>query len=253
MQKTKLTDLWNCFSPGSIRCINLKERKDRKQQSLQVFQHLNIPVTFYEAIRDPKGGEHGCFESHRAVMQECLKDPQCEYALIFEDDVDLLNMPSKSAIDEVVRFLKTTDDWSILFLGGLPNLLNNRIKHVSEYTHIVSAQCQLTHAYIVSRAFMTHFSMISHEAFSVPIDALFAIHRKAYTVYPPWFYQTNSPSDISTAPRYTNHLRKGFVHCKNSYAYYINIPLVFLFLVCLVIVITLLIVCIFHIFKKKVN
>jgi len=257
-----LAPLWQKFEQGSIRCINLQDRHDRKHAVSKVFQQLQMPVQFFETTRDLKGGERGCFESHRAVMRECLSNPNCQYALILEDDVDVLQMPTEETVLEVIRFLETEKDWALLFLGAL---LNNRHSKLPHYKHILKAHCLETHAYIASRSFMQEFVNVSYETFYAPIDTLFRDHNKAYTVYPTWFYQTNSPSDIVPLSMYKRlpFVNKKIAHLRNVCAhkihipfakessYYFNIPLMLLLLTCLVIVISLLIVCFIQWCKSK--
>src|SRR4029078_2374814 len=130
-----LPTLWDDIK--YIRCINLTERPDRKRTSSQMFQSLQIPAVYYETQRDPKGGERGCYESHRMVMKDCVENyPECPYALIFEDDADVLNVPSEQSIEEVRRFLKTQTNWHILFLGASPNLVVEKTRPLKDFTFI---------------------------------------------------------------------------------------------------------------------
>ena len=62
---------WMYFD--SIRCINLRERKDRYEQASEVFKKLKIPVEWFLTDRHPNGGMQGCFESHLSCIKQAYE------------------------------------------------------------------------------------------------------------------------------------------------------------------------------------
>lgn len=139
-----------------IVCINIDERKERKQQASELFNQLNIKARFHIVKRHPKGGVYGCFESHI----DCIKDAYrkgIESLLVFEDDIK--NSPSYTTkqVQTCVEFLKQRKGkWDIFYLGYFPfddtkGSLKGLFKARFETDNIISFSPLATHAYCVSR------------------------------------------------------------------------------------------------------
>ena len=137
----------------SVFCINLKERKDRYEQSRQLFDRLNIPVEFYFAEKK-KSGKFGCFDSHVNVIRKSYHRGD-EHVLIFEDDI--VETPSfhESVMKDVCKYLKKSKceyfqlGYSILdmeeFVSYFTANQNGSILNYNGFT---------THAYCLNRTGM---------------------------------------------------------------------------------------------------
>ena len=77
-----------------IICVNLDERTDRWQASLEQFDLVGIKdrVERFSAIKS-ENGRNGCGMSHIEVVKLC-KDNNYKTPLIFEDDVSFLESPN---------------------------------------------------------------------------------------------------------------------------------------------------------------
>jgi len=226
------TRFWSQFD--MILCINIKERTDRKRESQLVFQKMGIPVEYMDVTRHPQSGEIGCFESHQACMRKAYK-ANCSNVLIFEDDLDELNSPTEHMLAEVIRFIKTNREWDLLFLGAYPSVFFDTSKSVLNFTSIYKVSSQLCHAYCVSRKMMEKMLQIDHSFFNAPIDIVYLANKNSYCLFPCVFYQSDSPSDISTSLRGTPLIRKSYVQFKNMYSQYSPIPLYHVMIVLIVI------------------
>lgn len=87
-----------------IICINLQHRTDKKQKVTKVFNQLNIPVQFYFAKPHPRGGRHGCFQSHMDVIMKAYHDG-INNLLIFEDDVVSSPAYSPTSVETAIAFI----------------------------------------------------------------------------------------------------------------------------------------------------
>jgi len=247
LQLTK-ENCWSMFP--QIWCINLEDRLDRKQSSMAFFQKHQIPVEYFTAKRHAGGSEHGVFDSHIQVMKRALEqDPDVSHVLIFEDDVDMLNHPTAETINDVRNFLNSTIKWDIFFLGAYPNIVFDRTKWVNGFSHIYKTHSQLSHAYVVSRSFMERMITVDYEVFCAPIDALYLLMPNNYAIFPTWFYQTDSPSDVSKQPRYNNFIRKMAVQFKGFYASTVNCPLIYILIVVIVILVLIIFLLLYYLAK----
>ena len=237
-----LASFWAQFD--LILCINLKERQDRRHDIQLVFDRMGIVAQFYTAERHPISGEIGCFESHQACMRTAY-NAGCNNVLIFEDDGAELTAPTEHMMREIIRFIKTNTDWDLLFLGGYPSVFFETSKSVPSYTHIVKCPSQLTHSYAVSRKMMQKMLRITHSFFNASIDALYLVNKNSYVVQPTIFYQTDSPSNISAAPRGTAQIRKVIVQFKNKFSQYSPVPLYSVVIALFVILFLLLLLSLF--------
>jgi hypothetical protein len=121
----------NDFFGGAV-CINLPERKDRKEHATKEFERLGLTASFIEGINGKKcglkpnappnrnftqinQGELGCVLSHQKAIQYA-KDRGWDSVLVMEDDVEFGDK------DEIVKYLDSVPkNWDIIYIGG-----NNR-------------------------------------------------------------------------------------------------------------------------------
>ncbi len=237
MIKHPLSGYWSQFD--LILCINLAERIDRKRDSEKLFQKMGIPVQYHTVERHPKSGEIGCFESHQACMRAAYQ-AGCNNVLIFEDDPDELNPPTEHTMSEIIRFIKTNQEWDLLFLGAYPSILFETSQTIANYTSIFKMSSQLTHAVCVSRKMMQKMLRLTHGFFNAAIDAVYLANKNSFCLFPTMFAQTNSPSDISKAIRGTPEIRRAFVQFKNTYAQYSPVPFYYVVLALFVMLVLLL-------------
>ena len=109
-----MTNIYDFFD--DILCINLEYRNDRKLQSQEFFQKLNIPAKFFTVKKHEKGGRYGCFDSHIKVLQYAY-DNDYENILVFEDDFIPTIGYDENIIKNAIEFMQTNKDWDIFYLG----------------------------------------------------------------------------------------------------------------------------------------
>lgn len=228
-----MEDLWKFFD-GHIYCINLREREDRMKESKEIFDKYKIPVKYFKVDRHPKGGEHGCFESHVKVITKAYNEG-AERVLIFEDDViDPIRGIKSSEVKKGIDFMKKEKDWDIFYFGCEPYVLFSSSSK-TKYPGVYKLKAIYLHAYVVNRSAMK--KIINLKFKGVPIDTVYNDEKyRSYALYPMIFFQRNSESDIRNLSLYTRYFanRRRIEHFENAcewYAYNINIPLIFLFMI----------------------
>jgi hypothetical protein len=117
--QTKLENPFDFFD--SIFLINLDERKDRLEESLNEFRKYDIVLNnFYRfpAIKlkgnHPLIGRAGCALSHRSIL-DIAKNNNLKRVLILEDDFSFMTNPIKT-LQKGVKFLNE-NDWGLFYLG----------------------------------------------------------------------------------------------------------------------------------------
>lgn len=121
-----------------IYCINLESRPDRWKNMDAQFNRLGLDVERFAALQGVRGdynpvrktlGQIGCLKSHKAVVEDALKN-NYESILIFEDDIticqDFSSRLSHCSEDMV-------SDWDSLYLGG--TFFHNQPVQVSKYLY----------------------------------------------------------------------------------------------------------------------
>lgn len=226
----------------AVYCIHLRERDTRSAETKHCLDHSGLNVTFFQMDQNARGAVAGNYESHRAVMQHALNSGQ-RTVLVSEDDLALLTKPSQKALNEVVRFLTTRDDWDILFLGTSPAIEMTRTKKVASYQCIRQVHAFQTHAYIASQRWMAKFVTMPFETLHVPLCIVYSILRTAYAVFPTWFYQTRSAMSYAlTKPSiFAKSSQRLTARAKSAYASTVNVP-VYWVLVGFVIALSILVV-----------
>jgi GR25 family glycosyltransferase involved in LPS biosynthesis len=99
-----------------IICITLEGNTERQQSAIKVFKDLNIPVKFFVAKRNPRGGRVGCFESHIQVIQDCYNNNK-KRVLIFEDDIIPTIAYNETLVNNATEFMKNNDTWEMFQFG----------------------------------------------------------------------------------------------------------------------------------------
>lgn len=130
-----IEDLKNCIY------INLEHRIDRKENIINQFNKLNIPIKRFNAIKN-KFGAIGCSLSHLKCLA-IAKENKWEHVMIVEDDIYFLD-PEQFKIN-LDNFLKSNIDFDVLLISG--NNFTPYVK-VNEYCLKVN-NCQTTTGYIV--------------------------------------------------------------------------------------------------------
>lgn len=189
MNSQNAENAWKFFP--DIRCIHLKNRKDREDLVTDVKQKLHIPLRYFYAEPHPNGGVTGCYESHVAVMREALNERK-SMVLIFEDDLEIGQF-MWTHLHEVINFVSNRKDWDIFYLGCFPDIWGNAHQHITG--NIYKVKATQTHAYIVSNQFMER---IAYRPFDgTPIDEVFLEGSRSYAILPSLFVQASSSSDVS--------------------------------------------------------
>jgi hypothetical protein len=209
--------------------INLKERDDRAKSSLLNAQLIGLPIEIFTVERHPDGGEAGCFESHQKVCQSALDNGQ-KFALVFEDDfgptVELMSDHGYSALKEAIEFVLTSNDWSIVYLGVLPNVWHEKSIRTGKHLYRVKPW-SCTHAMIIHENYMRE--IVKWRYLGKGADAIDRRHRKcekAYAFHPQAFKQIESPSDIRhNSYNFTGPIRDLPVNLASWYALNIGVSL----------------------------
>ncbi len=226
---------WRFFD--SIRCVNLYSRDDRYNQAQELFDQLGIEVDFYRTHKHPTSGDAGCFQSHFDCIRQSYNRGD-ETCLIFEDDIVESGHLTPQLLDEAIEFMKTDQEWELFYLGTHYEIVRGRFEKITP--HILKGGNICTHAYVLHRRYMA--KMIHFNYMNIHIDRIFSQCRKAYGIYPCFFYQGASASDLSTSAWDEWAVKPGWFRGVELYAYYVNLPLITLFIILIVIVLLLYII-----------
>lgn len=109
---------------NNIYCINLPERKDRREKCEKQFRELGLEVEFFEGIRD-ETPYIGFNKAMKGVITKAYEDG-CDHALILEDDVILRNWAMLECITS-----ELPKEYDLLYLGG--NVTNDRCYNHSKH------------------------------------------------------------------------------------------------------------------------
>lgn len=120
-------------------CICLKERDEKYQLAAAEFQTQQIldRVNWHRPERDPRGGEYGCWESHR----HCMKSSKKAYSLIFEDDVKFTRDIDWNVLREAMYH---RDAWDTFYLGCTITAMHQEIT-----PEVWLMSCNQAHAYVI--------------------------------------------------------------------------------------------------------
>lgn len=134
-----------------IDIINLAHREDRKNQSIQSMTKIKDLIiakeNFFEACNMPDNGALGCAISHFSVISDFIKQPQYEYQLVFEDDIEFRQEFELNSIFNVMNQFSPTFD---AFLFAHNTALFTEVLY-SNYQRVINAQT--TSGYLITRKF----------------------------------------------------------------------------------------------------
>ena len=187
----------------------MPERVDREIHVQELED--DFPLKRFEAKRHAIG-KQGCYESHQAVMKMSLHLP---YVVVFEDDAVQI---SKTWRPEVMRFLRRKD-WDVLYLGCFPDILRHQ-EH--EYGNIYRVQATMTHAYVVSQAYMNFF--VSRPYDGTPVDNVFRNEARTFAYLPSAFVQAETVSDIGNFSS-SYHWKQTVIQACELYAMNVGWPI----------------------------
>lgn len=209
---------WHFFD--SISCINLISRDDRYEWSKDLFEKYKIPAKFHRVQKHSDPIE-GCFNSHVDLISQAY-DRGDKTTLIFEDDCvpDIRALTPKN-LNKIIEFAEKNKTWDIIYLGCFPNINRERLEYLENGLVRVKAKC--THSYIVSRRMME--KMYNMRYAGCPIDCIYVHNPNTYGIFPTFFQQRGDESDLGgISMKGKNYAMR----CIESYAYYVNVPLVIL-------------------------
>jgi GR25 family glycosyltransferase involved in LPS biosynthesis len=227
MALDKLTEIWDRLGlVGKV--INLRDRTDRAEHAIKSAKSIGLPIEFYYADKHPEGGVAGCFESHQNVCRDALLRGE-RRLLVLEDDFEgteeILKEEGIAALKEAVDFVTTRDDWSIVYLGVLPNIWFEKSERVGPHMYRMKPWA-CTHAMIVNEAYMKEIVQWKFTRYGK--DAYDWRHRKcerAFAFHPQAIKQFDSPSDIRTQMPTPTFLRDLPLNAASWYALNIGISL----------------------------
>ena len=179
---------WGYFD--KFYCISVKERKDRKKSAERQFSRIGLSgkVEFLLVDRHPANSEQGIYESHLACLKKGIQ-AGAQTIVIFEDDV-IFDRFNEKALEQSIDFLSENSSWQILYFG----CLIKKSKKTGNPSVVKIKYRSLTHGFAINR----HFAeMLAEQPWQgIPIDDFLALHTdNAYSVYPAFAFQSNSPSD----------------------------------------------------------
>ena len=229
-----------------IYCINLYDRIDRYNSSKKLFKKYNIPVKYYHTHKHPKGGLHGCFESHINVINLAYNSG-AKNVLIFEDDIQDCNQDVnriKINLKKAINFMKNKT-WDIFYLGTFPYVMKKGTSLVYEHSNIYEMVGLCTHAYVINHHIMKKLKDLKYSG--TPYDYLLRDNFRCFSIYPSIFYQGNFSSDISKYMDIHKIIRFDivllWVKINEIYAYYIGVPILNLSLLLLLLLFILMVIC----------
>jgi GR25 family glycosyltransferase involved in LPS biosynthesis len=132
-------------------CINLPERKDRRQHAENQFKSAGIEVEFIYAVKSsPRQGlskeRASCVDSHAVAINKIANLPKGEIGCIFEDDV-VLCKDFKERLDKFLSIVPA--GWDALCLGyDMPD--NESHVRITDKLFILN-HCIGAHAYILNQ------------------------------------------------------------------------------------------------------
>jgi len=134
-----------------IDIINLAHREDRKNQSIESMAKIkDLIITkenFFEACNMPDNGMMGCAISHFSVISDFIKQPEYDYQIIFEDDIEFRQeFELKSILNVLYQFAPTFD----AFLFAHNTAIFTEVIY-SNYQKVINAQT--ASGYLIARKF----------------------------------------------------------------------------------------------------
>lgn len=174
----------------AVYCISLQEDSHRYEQSRKILKQVGLldMTQYYRPVRDPQGGQRGCYESHRTVITLAKKHLHLKYILILEDDVVFNKFFSQQRLAENIdTFQHKFPEADIFFLGHMPALMWPTLN-----TKLFFCKSGQAHAYILNlNGPMAHY-VINHsfeQQLRLPIDILYLTKAYSLASFPMMAYQ----------------------------------------------------------------
>jgi GR25 family glycosyltransferase involved in LPS biosynthesis len=152
-----------------IKIINLERRPDRKEKMIEILKQQN--VTNYEFIRAVDGRELqptdeikelfqgncffyrkaviGCAFSHLNLWKKLVDDETCDYYIIIEDDVTLVDNFSEKLNIALRKFKEIQADF--LYLGAFSIKEENVYVNKLDLIKRTGEKCECTWGYVISK------------------------------------------------------------------------------------------------------
>ena len=177
--------------------ISLDDQVDRRTEALYHIKQSGITsVQTFIAQRSPKGGIHGCMDSHQKIIRSAY-DRGVSTITIFEDDARI-GAPVPPTLAAEVQSLLAADEARVVFLGHLMDPMMPVEVRTPNIVR-VRGRVWMAHAYCLNRAAMkiimgwknsgdTHYDML------IANDPGLA----RFAVTPMIFHQCNCGTSVTT-------------------------------------------------------
>jgi len=209
--------LWRYFD--AIYCINLERAVQRREKMSNIFEQYQIPVIFFKAVED-KNCNRGCLLSHKTIYNQALQQG-FRRILIFEDDLIPTGYVAAEYLQHCIDYMEK-NPWDIFFLGAVPDNFGFRQVRTST-ANIYRIHGICTHAYALSVSGLEKMKDIHYSPLS-PLD--YVIKRRedlhCFATYPSMFYQ-------ETGYKLPQWMITTGLRINEFYAYYVGIPLKYMF------------------------
>jgi hypothetical protein len=137
--------------------MNLPDRLDRKENAINVLNHLNITGwEFEDGVRfeDEEWRRYGCTQSYINIFKKAI-DNDYDSIIVFEDDIKIANMANLEDVDNIFKQIKTKSrKYDFIALGTRP-LHGSKIVKNSEYFGSIS-NCLCTQSFLYKKKFIKH-------------------------------------------------------------------------------------------------
>jgi GR25 family glycosyltransferase involved in LPS biosynthesis len=184
-------------------------RKNNVSKSLDTY---SIPFIFHEFERQ-KNGKLGCFMSHINLYRYAQKH-NMEYIWIAEDNlVNAYDTISSVIWNDIHTFLKTEQNWLILFFGGwfqhVVSYKSTSYSSIFKTNTLHGTSCYMIHKRLYSYV-LDHFENYSH--MDIDCYLLKCSKNQAYILYPILFYR-----DCTIYSTNTQHIPNTWINLWRSF------------------------------------
>ena len=183
---------WHVFD--KIFCVIPEGDDARRQVAETFFKKHNVPVEFFVVPKHQRGNDITRFEGHILAMRAALKDSDTQNCLIFDNNPDILQMPSAECVKDVCQFLAYRN-FDIFALDAVPDVLFHAPESVNNFKRVFKTHTHSANAYVVSRKFMERMVKMDFELMQASLGQTFAINNNTFATLPPWFGVSIDPAD----------------------------------------------------------
>lgn len=172
--------------------------KDLDMNHLQQFDERLQPN--YKIQTSNVENVHGCYLSHFMLIKQLMDSgKQDGYTVIFEDDVNILDVHLDKSLQHILSIIQT--DFDILYLGNLSE--NHGVNYAENvYEFDTSGFLYGTHGYLVNNKHLSNIyeSLLNlNEAIDYKYyNAIVSNELKSLVIYPVLVEQNGSPSILKT-------------------------------------------------------